>query len=61
MRVSQILNEVEDYSEINKNDIPKNFNAESFEKRLTDEEIETKINKHLIRLGYVYKNYKWIK
>ena len=60
-RVSEILDEIEDYTEVNKNDIPSIFNAESFEKELTDEDIETKINKHLNKLGYTYENYKWIK
>jgi len=62
-RVSELLDEVTDYSDINKSDIPKIFNAETFEKGLDDDEIITKINKHLIHLGYTYdsKEYKWVK
>jgi hypothetical protein len=62
-RVLEILDEVTDYEDIDKKDIPKIFTAESFEKGLDDDEIQTKINKHLIRLGYTYDydNYKWVK
>ena len=63
VRMFEILDEVEDYSEVNKNDIPKILAQESFEKGLDDDEIQTKINKHLIKLGYNYDSneYTWKK
>ena len=62
-RVSQILANVTDYEQLNGTDIKslKKHNDVCFEKQLSDAEIETKINKHLIELGYSYKNYMWIK
>ena len=62
-RVYELLDEVTDYSQVNKKDIPKSFADEAYEKELDDDEIQTKINKHLISIGYEYdsNNYLWVK
>ena len=60
-RVNELLDEVNDYSKINKKDIPKSFSDAASEKGLDDDEIQTKINKHLISVGYTYSNNEWIK